>query len=225
MLGGLLDSGHPRDESTDAAARVLMKFQQEDGSWSFAIAREPMESSDFATTALAARVLKGYMPSDCIDQVGQSLAKARRWLMEYRPETNDDLAFRLLGLKWTGAPAEEISSAAEALRARQRSDGGWGQIDSSKASDAYAMGLSLLALPRGGGVPVGDPAYRRGVEFLLSTQRPNGTWYVRKRSHEYNPYFDAGFPHGKNQFISLSATCYAMMALSLAAEPPGVAGR
>ena len=54
MLGGLLDSGHARDESTDAAVRLLMKFQQEDGSWSFTIPREPMESSDFATTAMAA---------------------------------------------------------------------------------------------------------------------------------------------------------------------------
>src|SRR5262249_32493656 len=141
------------------------------------------------------------------------------------PETNDDLAFRLLGLKWTEAPAKEISRAAEALRAKQRSDGGWGQLDSSRVSDAYATGLSLLALHRGGGVPVGDLAYRRGVEFLLSSQRPDGTWFVRKWSHEYNPYFDAGFPHGKNQFISLPATCYAMMALSLAAEPRRVAGR
>ena len=44
MLGGLLDSGHPRDESTDAAIRLLMKRKPEDGSWSFTIPREPMES-------------------------------------------------------------------------------------------------------------------------------------------------------------------------------------
>jgi hypothetical protein len=55
---------------------------------------------------------------------------------------------------------------------------------------------------------------------LLETQRPDGTWFVRKWCHGYNGYFDAGFPHGKNQFISLPATCYAMMALATAIEEP-----
>ncbi len=219
MLGGLLDSGHVPDETTDAAARLLLKHQQDDGSWTYTLAREPMQSSDFATTAMAARVLKAYAPTDAAPRAAEALARARAWLSENSPETTDDLTFRLLGLNWLDAPPEDIREAVEAVRAIQRGDGGWAQVATSKASDAYATGLALVALNQGGGVPVTDPAYQRGLAFLLETQRPDGTWFVRKWAHGYNTYFDAGFPYGKSQFISLPGTCYAMMALALAAEP------
>jgi hypothetical protein len=219
MLGGLLDSGHKPDEDTAAAARLLMTHQQEDGSWSSPIGREPMQSSDFTTTAMAARVLKAYAPKDRADQAEKAIRRARAWLLENTPETTDDLAFRLLGLKWLCAPGDEVRAAVDPLRATQREDGGWAQIRTSKSSDAYATGLALLALGQGGGVPVTDPAYKRGIAFLLATQKPDGTWFVRKWAHAYNRYFDAGFPYGKNQYISLPGTCYAMMALALAVEP------
>jgi hypothetical protein len=179
-----------------------------------------MQSSDFATTALAARLLGAYAPTDQAQGAKESIGRARRWLLENRPETTDDLAFRLLGLKWLGAPASDVRQAAGALRAIQRPDGGWAQTQSSTASDAYATGLALLALNQGGRVPATDPAYRRGMSFLLGTQRPDGTWFVRKWCRGYNTYFDAGFPYGKSQFISLPATCYAMMALATAIEEP-----
>ncbi|MFO0890205.1 MAG: prenyltransferase/squalene oxidase repeat-containing protein [Isosphaeraceae bacterium] len=219
MLGGLLDAGHAPDAATEAAARVLMKFQQEDGSWTSNFDREPMQMSDFAATAMAARVLRAYKPQADSGAAEQSLAKARGWLESNRPATTDDLVYRLLGLAWTGSSEGVRAEATHAIRAAQRSDGGWAQLASSRESDAYATSLALIALHRGGGVPAEDPAFRRGISFLLSTQRADGTWFVRKWSHAYNGYFDAGFPYGKNQFISLPATCYAMTALSLACEP------
>jgi hypothetical protein len=220
MLGGLLDSGHKPDATTDAAAELLLKFQQDDGSWTYKTAREPMQSSDFTTTAMAARVLRAYAPKDKAREADRAVARARQWLLDNSPGSTDDLAFRLLGLKWLGAPPEAVREAVGALLESQRTDGGWAQLPTSRASDAYATGLALLALNQGGGVPVDDPSYRRGVAFLLESQRPDGSWFVRKWAYEYNKYFDAGFPHGKSQYISLPATCYAAMALALAAEPP-----
>jgi hypothetical protein len=219
MLGGLLDSGQPPNATTDVSARLLLKFQQDDGSWTFTTAREPMQSSDFTTTALAARVLRAYAPKDEVDRADRAIVAARRWLLENSPTTTDDLAFRLLGLSWLGASSDDVQGAAEALRAAQREDGGWAQVSTAQASDAYATGLALLALHQGGGVPATDPAYRRGVTFLLETQKSDGTWFVRKWANEYNKYFDAGFPYGKSQFISLPATCYALMALAQVVEP------
>jgi squalene cyclase len=219
MLGGLLDSGQAPDATTEAAARLLPKLQQEDGSWSYTYAREPMQSSDFATTALAARVLYAYAPKDQAERTALALANARRWLVENSPETTDDLAFRLLGLTWLGASPDEVQAAGNGLRAIQRKDGGWAQLESSESSDAYATGLALLALHDGGAMSPRDPVYQRGVAFLLETQKPNGTWQARKWAHAYNRYFDAGFPYGKSQYISIVSTCYAMMALAHAAEP------
>jgi hypothetical protein len=223
MLGGLLDSGHGRDADTDAAATLLMKFQQDDGSWTYTTAREPMQSSDFTTTAMAARVLQAYAPEDQKGRADEAVARARRWLLDNSPETTDDLAFRLLGLKWLGGEDDDIRGATAALRAVQREDGGWAQLPTAK-SDAYATGIALFALNQGGGVAVDDAAYRRGVAFLLETQAEDGTWFVRKWAYGYNTYFDAGFPYGKSQFISLAGTCWASMALSLAVDPsPGAA--
>lgn len=77
----------------------------------------------------------------------------------------------------------------------------------------------LLALNQAGEIPVTDPAYRRGVAFLLRTQDDDGSWFVNKRALPLNDYFDAGFPHGQSQFSSFNATGWSTMALLLAVEP------
>jgi hypothetical protein len=102
----------------------------------------------------------------------------------------------------------------------QRDDGGWGQL-ATLSSDAYATGETLYALRQGAGLPVKEAAYRRGVEYLLRTQLGDGSWFVPSRSFPLQPYFATGFPHGRSQFISVSATCWATMALALAWEPSG----
>src|SRR5207247_5569973 len=91
---------------------------------------------------------------------------------------------------------------------------GWPQLP-TLASDAYATGLALYALHEGGGLAVDHPAYQRGVEFLLRTQLADGSWFVASRSFPIVEYSKSGFPHGRSQFISASATCWATMALTL----------
>src|SRR6185503_18729561 len=98
------------------------------------------------------------------------------------------------GLKWLGACSCALEEAREELRSTQREDGGWAQLASMSASDAYATGLALFALHEGGGLTAADQTYQRGVRYLLESQRPDGTWFVRKWAHGYNTYFDAGFP-------------------------------
>jgi hypothetical protein len=39
------------------------------------------------------------------------------------------------------------------------------------------------------------------------------------------PYFESGFPHGHDQWISQSATAWAVMALAAAGEDEGVSTR
>ncbi len=107
--------------------------------------------------------------------------QARAWLAESRPADTEDRVFRLWGLKYAGATPEELDSAAKDLLAAQRNDGGWSQTD-KLASDAYATGSALVALHQAGGMPTDDPAYRRGVAFLLRTQKADGTWFVASRS-------------------------------------------
>jgi hypothetical protein len=81
------------------------------------------------------------------------------------------------------------------------------------AGDAYATGQALFALHSSGTSPASS-VYQKGVAYLLRTQLQDGTWLVRSRAFGFQPYFESGFPHGADQFISASATSWAAMALA-----------
>ena len=71
---------------------------------------------------------------------------------------------------------------------------------------------------------VTDEVYQRGLRFLLKAQLDDGSWHVQTRSKAFQKYFESGFPHGKDQFVSISASCWATMALILT-SPPADDGR
>jgi hypothetical protein len=164
--------------------------------------------------------------------------QALDWLIRATPRDTEDRVFRLWGLKEASASADDLAAAVADLLRSQRPDGGWRQLDESAESpkrgpdkpsaaahaapesalesDAYATGSVLVALSRAGGVDTGNLAYRRGVEFLLRTQREDGSWFVKSRSRPFQTYFESGFPHGPNQFISAAASAWAVAALTLA---------
>ena len=63
-----------------------------------------------------------------------------------------------------------------------------------------------------------DEAYQRGVQYLLKSQLADGSWHVVSRSKPFQPYYESGFPHEKNQFISCAASGWATWALVLASD-------
>jgi hypothetical protein len=71
----------------------------------------------------------------------------------------------------------------------------------------------LVALKESGTVKAIDAAYKNGARFLMNTQMEDGSWFVRSRTIPFQPYFDAGFPYGPDQFVSAAATNWATMAL------------
>ncbi len=119
---------------------------------------------------------------------------------------------QVLGLCWAGRkPRAEF---VHQLIALQRSGGGWGQTEGLPA-DAYATGEALYALHESG-MAASDPVYRRGVDFLLRTQLDDGSWHVKTRAAGFQPYFQSGFPHDHDQWISQAGTAWAVIALSYA---------
>ena len=118
--------------------------------------------------------------------------------------------FRLFGLTWAGASDAIRQSAVRDLVGTQRPDGAWAQLTSLQG-DAYATGEALVALSEAGVGP-DNVAYRKGVKFLLTNQLADGSWFVRTRSHPTQIYFESGFPHGANQYISAGATNWATRA-------------
>ena len=106
------------------------------------------------------------------------------------------------------------------LRELQQDDGGLAQLDSG-TSDAYASGQVVATLLATGAARPADDSIRRGIRYLLQTQHDDGSWHVVSRSKAFQEYFESGFPHGPDQFISTAASSWATMALvlSLPARP------
>lgn len=224
----LQSSGVKNNEVTAAVAGFLLQSGKEKGFWNSSSNRPPSEMSSFTNTFVAIRALKSYSESGQQDAVKGRLERARQWLEQAQPKDTEDRVFRLWGMAESGSDVKEIKKAAQELLAGQRADGGWAQlpgVDSKLpggASDAYATGSVLTALCLSGVVKPKDAAFQRGVTFLLSAQQPDGSWHVVSRSKPFQPYFESGFPYGKDQFISMAASAWATAALILDGGPAKV---
>jgi hypothetical protein len=52
------------------------------------------------------------------------------------------------------------------------------------------------------------------------TQREDSSWYVKSRSRPFQTYFESGFPHGSDQFISAAASGWAVAGLAQSYPTP-----
>ncbi len=215
ILVGLGAANYPADAATDAMARYIRLQQRPDGHWISLATRPPLESSDLEVTAVAMRALQLYAPKTSRAEYDAAVKMAAAWMSKATPGGTAEGAYHLRALVWSGADKELIRKAAAGLIAEQRSDGGWAQIPTT-ASDAYATGEALVALQESGAAA--DAACKRGLEWLRMNQAEDGSWYVKRRAVPIQPHFDAGFPYGKDQFISAAATNWATIAMAMASK-------
>ena len=209
-------NGVPRSEYTDAAVRAIKALQAPEGHWSANESRRPpMNAGDFQAAAVCIYALKHYTPEGGEASTQHAITRAVAWLEHANPQTTQDRAFHALALAWANAGDSAIRSA-RTLNAMQRPDGGWSQLPGTD-SDAYATGQALFALATAAQMPATDPVYQKGVAYLLRTQATDGTWHVKSRAIWLQPYFESGFPYGRDQFISTAGTAWASMALAVAA--------
>ena len=180
-------------------------------------ARPPLMFDDVTPTAFMVRALAAYAPPSEAADTQARIARARQWLLATKATRMQEHAFRVLGLKWAGADPREVDAAAKDLQALQQPDGGFAQLP-TLPSDAYATGLALFALHEAG-LASTHQVYQAGLKFLLRTQAPDGTWHVRTRSLEFQPYFESGYPYARDQWISAAGTAYATLAIAAAFEP------
>jgi hypothetical protein len=207
--------GGKASATTSAVVEYLLQFKKDVDHWTPSGDRPPSEASHFTTTFVALRGLRKWGPAKQKERIAKRIDTVRGWLRKTAARDTEDRVFRLLSLREAGVPDREVHSAARDLLKTQRADGGWGQIERMD-SDAYATGSALFALHQAGALASTDAEYRRGVAFLMKSQLPDGSWLIRSRSRPFQTYYESGFPHGKNQFISMAATGWAVTALALA---------
>jgi ankyrin repeat protein len=212
-LLGFAEEGVEPSPITDAMVLGLAAAQNRDGSWWIDDIRPPLgDQSRIYYTALGIRALTAYGPPGRRQELQGRVGRARDLLRRTAPANTQDETFKLLGLVWSDAPRAEVARQSERLMKLQRTDGGWAQT-TTMAPDAYSTGQALYAL-RAAGTAVASAAYQHGTQFLLRTQLEDGSWFVRSRGFAFQPYFDTGFPHGRDQFISAAATSWAAIALA-----------
>lgn len=213
----------PADAATDAMVHHLATMQAADGHWMMNLQRPPIQSGDIAATALAIQALKHYGWAGRQGEFAEAIDRGRQWLKAAKPESHDESVYQMLGLYWAGESPEKTAGLARALIGRQREDGGWAQLP-TLATDAYATGQALYTLTLAAKLPVSDPAWQRGLRYLLATQHDDGTWYALRRAFPFQPTMSSGFAYGRDAWISAAATSWAVIAMTQAIEPGAAAG-
>lgn len=211
-----LDYGNWKpDEMTSAVTDYLLTYQNDLDHHEPDGVRPPAEQSYFTSTYVALRGLNKFGTSEQQERIRDRFGKIKPWATATPAKDTEDRAFRLRLLALLGVSREEIHQAIADLRQTQRADGGWSQTEGME-SDAYATGTALVALHEEGGLSPCDPAYRKGLAFLLSKQLEDGSWHVVSHARPFQSYFESGYPHGKDQFISIAAASWSTTAMILA---------
>ncbi|MEP7377374.1 MAG: prenyltransferase/squalene oxidase repeat-containing protein [Chitinophagaceae bacterium] len=217
QLWALWANQYKSNKLIEMLVKNLMQRQTREGCWVSPNPRPPLEYYAFSATALMISGIQYYAPPSLKQEAAQRIEKARAWMMRTVPETNEEKVFQLLGLNWINGDKSFIQQQAKKLLSTQHADGGWSQLTNLE-TDSYATGQALYALYESGQLKTDDPAFQKGISFLLKTQFEDGSWKVKSRSIPFVPFVFNGFPHDKNQFISAAGTNWATMALILASK-------
>lgn len=208
--------------TTAVMARLLAARQNRGGDWPSHRQRPPSSYSNVTFTALGLRAIQLYAHPTQKADVAAHVALARRWLLSHAAVDTEERTYKLLGLKWSGGNRAALAAATRDLQKTQEADGGWASLD-GRVSDVYSTGQALVALHDGGGVPITDANWQRGIDYLLKTQAADGSWHTASRLYPpaplSPPYFESGLPYGHDQFLSAQGGAWAVMALTYALGP------
>jgi squalene cyclase len=171
-------------QSLKLIAQEIVEKQQADGSWEFfaTLRRPPINESQTTDAAWIILALQGEAGTDAPPVQRAALAKASAWLDAAKPaDVHQDKVLKLLIGVRSGRPRKELQTTIDELLALRCADGGWSQTVPNWKSDAFATGQSLYALSLVG-YTAQRPEIQRGIDFLVATQKPDGSWPMLSRS-------------------------------------------
>jgi hypothetical protein len=204
---GVAAAGPPDGETNKALDRFaghLLSVQQADGSWGDPnggpkTTNTPVKDTNDVLTmwVLLALASRDAGPASWPAARDRALA----WLKKATPgDSNQSLVVRVLTRHRFGKP-DEWRPLVKELLGKQNPDGGWSQLK-DRPSDAFATGQALYALGTVG-TPATDPAIGRAWNYLVQSQRDDGSWLVHTRA-----------PKGHDVIISYFGSGWATLGLA-----------
>jgi squalene-hopene/tetraprenyl-beta-curcumene cyclase len=209
-------------DATKAALDKMWDAQRKTGEWAWLKCDwPPLEHDDYYGATLAALAV-GYAPGDYAktDKAKAGVAKLKAYFQKTpAPDLHHAAMLLWASTKLPGLlTADGQKKTADALRAKQRKDGGWSlpslgdykrrdktPNDPDADSDGYGTGLATFVLLQAGAKPT-DPAVARAVKWLKSNQRESGRWYTRSLNND------------KAHYIANAGTAFCVLALAEAGE-------
>jgi hypothetical protein len=171
-------------QSLQSIAEEIVRKQQPDGSWEFfaTLRRPPINESQATDAAWTILALQGQAPPAAPKAQREALAKATAWLDGVKPsDLHQDRVMKvILGVR-LGKPRKALQATIDDLLGLQRADGGWSQTVPEPTSDAFATGQTLYALSLAG-LAAERTEVKRGIDFLVATQQPDGSWPMTSRA-------------------------------------------
>src|SRR5438093_4670979 len=171
-------------QSLQLIAEEIVNKQQPDGSWEFfaTLRRPPINESQTTDAAWIIMALAGATGPDAPEAQRAALSKAIAWLdAAKRSDIHQDKVLKVLMGVRSAKPRKTMQTTIDELLALQRADGGWSQTVPELKSDAFATGQTLYVLALAG-FTAERPEIKRGIDFLVATQKPDGSWPMISRS-------------------------------------------
>jgi hypothetical protein len=204
--------GKAASTDLDAAAKLLVADQQADGSWQLDNSQS-LGSPVTYGTILATASARATLIASGIQPDNFTIVQIDRWIRGVTPENVIDAAGTMLALELSSdVMAENLRrNCLSILRQGQSPEGGWGPYVTA-APQVFDTALAVLALSSLTPEPrLARSAYRpeelkeaiaNGKKYIVSQQRPDGSWPETTRPANQESYAQR-----------ISTTGWAMLAL------------
>lgn len=165
------------DKKLVDSAKWLLTQQKPSGEIPLGHLEPPIDQGSLMSTANCAFAFLRAFDETGSERYAKAAVRAFAWIAKAKAETTQDQVFKILALSRSSNSQQKdlVPELVRRLKAEQSRDGGWKETSAVNGSNAFATGQVLYALKKAG-EPIDSPQFTRGVQFLLSTQKPSGAW-------------------------------------------------
>lgn len=170
------------------SANWLNTNQKPDGEIPIDHIEGPIDQGSIMTTANSVTAFMQAFQETREARYKEAADRSLAWISATTHETTQDKALKVIALARYGTPEQKqlADKIIEQLKTEQLTDGGWKETPRMQGSNSYATGQVLCAFKEAR-VSVNSMEFRRGVRFLLKTQKITAAWPARVNTQSHRP--------------------------------------